>query len=234
MCSSSKCCRVTFRHRRFDREGLIKSKISQRDAVSNGAIDVGGQRAINSISRVAMGVIRPRTGLRPSPSAAVAPSTDSTARTASPHAPFLTNPRKRTFINPNWRLITRNGCSTWHARWPCGVLLRIAALRRPSGNFAMSLGRAVCATVGLRAALRPAHRGSPSQPTPAAPLPCSKSAICPTSDLLAGVVVTVRPSRCRHRRRCAPSSQSATGYPSWSGAFRSRFALGVLGRSAQR
>ena len=27
-------------------------------------------------------------------------------------AVFLANPQKRTFISPNWRLMTRNGCST--------------------------------------------------------------------------------------------------------------------------
>lgn len=56
---------------------------------------------------------------------------------------FLARPRKLTFVSPNWRLMTRNCCSTLELM----LALRCsgfwtAVLRRPSGSLAMSLGRA--------------------------------------------------------------------------------------------
>jgi len=65
------------------------------------------------------------------------------AKSVTTCAVFFSNPRKRTFAKPNWRLMTRNGCSTFARTLalPCSFFLS-RSFARPSGSLAMSLGLA--------------------------------------------------------------------------------------------
>jgi hypothetical protein len=65
------------------------------------------------------------------------------ANSVSSCAVFFYKPLKRTFTKPNCRLITRNGCSTFARMLAllCSCFCNLV-FARPSGNLAMSLGRA--------------------------------------------------------------------------------------------
>jgi hypothetical protein len=122
---------------------------------------------------------------------------------------YLARPRKRTFISPNCRLMTRNGCSTL-ARTLALRCSRFwtAALRRPSGSLAMSLGRTAICHCRCRAPRALARPGSPSRPR--------RRLLCRAAGRRSARHQPrwppwwspCAPGRCASRRRCAPSCRS--------------------------